>query len=182
MWEKGFKREACSRSLIKRHRKHIYTLKPGREELAGPKGLGLGMKRYMGQSRSREVTKENMKHPRSTKSGLMIVTLKPGVGKFLSLLVSGEVAGEMTGLKKGPPKSSCLLDSGKIRACPSTQRSLEKAARSKWSSGSEVPRGLCLNSVSPCPGDVCLGGLTDPRQGTQHLDVLPSEATRGLLV
>lgn len=45
-----------------------------------------------------------MKHPRFTKSGLMIVALKPGVGGFLSLLVSGEVAGEMAGLEEGISK------------------------------------------------------------------------------
>lgn len=58
---------------------------------------------YMGQ-RSREVTKESTKHPRSTKTGLIIVTMKSGVREFLSLLVSGEVAGEMAGLKEGIPK------------------------------------------------------------------------------
>lgn len=103
MWEKDFKREACSRSLIKRYRKHVYMLKPRHKDLAEPEEVGLGMERYMGQ-RSREVTKETMKYPRSTKSGLMIVTMKSGVREFLSLLVSGEVAGEMAGLKEGIPK------------------------------------------------------------------------------
>lgn len=40
----------------------------------------------------------------SPKSGPMIVTLKSEVGEFLSLLLSGKVAGEMAGLEEGIPK------------------------------------------------------------------------------
>lgn len=63
------------------HRKHTYVLKPEHEEPGRTQGAGAGevVGATLRQRRPGDGAKGSMKHPRPTKSGLMIVSLNSGV-------------------------------------------------------------------------------------------------------